>query len=77
MRHLGTFSIPSGSIPVRAFALRADARLDIDVTGHPFMATAFATKAGNFDFYLRHAQEYIPANNTLSRDILLDKYILL
>lgn len=39
------------------------------------MVAAFATKAGNFDFYLRHAWEYIPANNTLSRYILLDKYI--
>ena len=69
---LGGFVRSTRPVPVRAFTLRAHARLVVRISRNPFVLAPFAAKAPCGDFYFSHRATVYLENNILSSEITID-----
>jgi len=57
-KRLSSLCRAPGPIPIRAFALRANPRLNFRIAGYPFMLAPFAGIDNYFSSFFSHAPEY-------------------
>jgi transposase len=74
---LGGFGVTPGSVPVGAFALRADSRLNVRIARRPFVVAPFTGMDGDSLGSGCHTRHYIPEKNIPSSAISLDTAIYL